>query len=317
MRTQRRGFTLVELLVVIAIIGILVGLLLPAVQAAREAARRAQCAHNLGQLSMAVHLYEQSYRVFAAGVVNRAGPISNTPIGFHHSWICAILPNIDQANAYKQLDRTQSIYSAINVPIRNHSIPILMCPSHPFSGNRAISNYAGIHHDAESPIDTDNNGIFFLNSFIPARDIEDGMSHTLMIGEKSTDDIDLGWSSGTRSSLRNVNEFHRPTNTGATLSGPLPGIVNFESTDKDGNLVVTLALSSDPPDQWIDLTKLTVPAGVKPSLYVGGLGSYHTGGVNTAFADGAVNFMSESIDKTILSRLAHRKDGKLPPKLDY
>lgn len=314
---QRRGFTLVELLVVIAIIGILIGILLPAVQAAREAARRAQCANNFAQLAIAVHLYEQSYRVFPAGVVNPTGPISNLPVGFHHNWICAILPNIDQGNAYKLLDRTQSIYSAINVPVRNHSISILQCPSYPFSTSRAITNYAGIHHDAESPIDVGNNGIFFLNSFVPAKDIEDGMSHTLMLGEKSADDIDLGWSSGTRASLRNVSEIKRPVDRAGTIPTELPGIMNSTSMDKDGTHMGSLGLSSDPPEQWIDLSTLTVPPGVQPKLFVGGLGSYHTGGANVAFADGAVHFLSESIDKTVLSRMAHRKDGQLPPKLDY
>ena len=57
---HRRGVTLVELLVVIAIIGVLVGLLLPAVQSARESARRTQCANNLKQQALGIHGYHAS-----------------------------------------------------------------------------------------------------------------------------------------------------------------------------------------------------------------------------------------------------------------
>ncbi|MCB1958807.1 MAG: DUF1559 domain-containing protein, partial [Rhodocyclaceae bacterium] len=59
----RNGFTLVELLVVMSIISLLVSLLLPAVQMARETARRISCANHLHQLSLAIQLHADTFRM--------------------------------------------------------------------------------------------------------------------------------------------------------------------------------------------------------------------------------------------------------------
>jgi prepilin-type N-terminal cleavage/methylation domain-containing protein len=100
---NQRGFTLVELLVVIAIIGILVGLLLPAVQAAREAARRMSCGSNIRQVALALQNYESAFKRFPTSVNYGPGrgPYT-TP--YHHTWLTAILPQMEQTNAYNNID---------------------------------------------------------------------------------------------------------------------------------------------------------------------------------------------------------------------
>ncbi len=201
-RAAHTGFTLVELLVVIAIIGILVGLLLPAVQAAREAARRMQCSNNILQIGVALHNYEMAHRKLPPGTVDSKGPIVHLPVGYHHSWIVQILPMLDERVAYELIDKKQSIYAKVNVPVRGYSLATLRCPSDAASG--PYSHYAGIHDSREVPIDITNNGVLFLNSAIRFDDVVDGVSHTLFAGEKLIDASELGWSSGTRASLRNL-----------------------------------------------------------------------------------------------------------------
>ena len=209
---KRTGFTLVELLVVLAIIGILIALLLPAVQAARENARRAQCANNLMQLSLAVQQYEASHLVLPPGTIDALGPIQSVPIGYHMSWIVQILPHVEERNAYRKVDFKVGAYHANNKAIREHSVATLFCPS--FDGDKSsmlpngqfvtMSTYAGCHHDVEAPIDVTNNGVLFLNSAVRLDDITDGLAYTIFLGEKYPYNDDLGWTSGTRATLRNT-----------------------------------------------------------------------------------------------------------------
>ncbi|PQO46544.1 DUF1559 domain-containing protein [Blastopirellula marina] len=48
-----------------------------------------------------------------------------------------------------------------------------------------------------------------------------------------------------------------------------------------------------------------------PTLFVGGVSSYHPGGVMTAIGDGSVNFISETINGPTYYQLGHRSDGQL------
>jgi len=285
MRHQpRKAFTLVELLVVIAIIGILVALLLPAVQAAREAARRISCANNLTQLILAVHNYEMTCRMYPPGTINDRGPIVHEAKGYHHNWLTQLLPYIEERSTFEHVDFSVGVYHANNAEVRKRRVAVHRCPSDPSDSNEIrMCGYAGLHHNVDAPIDADNNGIFFLNSDTCYEDVSDGSAHTIFIGEKVIDpDLDLGWMSGTRSTLRN---------TGLRLCADLDRLLGRHR----------LASGDKEPGEAI----------------VGGFGSYHPGGAQFAFGDGHVTFLPETIDPEPLQQLGHRADGKLLVQDDY
>ncbi len=58
---RRLAFTLIELLVVIAIIATLAGLLIPAMGMAKNMMNDVKCSHNMSQLGVAIHAWQESH----------------------------------------------------------------------------------------------------------------------------------------------------------------------------------------------------------------------------------------------------------------
>jgi hypothetical protein len=141
------------------------------------------------------------------------------------------------------------------------------------------TSYAGCHHDAEAPIDVDNNGVLFLNSRIRHRDVRDGVSNTLFVGEYLNSAGSLGWASGTRWSLRNA---------GGGITGP---------TTRTRGSAAQAALP---------------PEGTAEVLAVGGFSSTHAGGAHFAVGDGSVRFVNQNINPAAYKNLINRGDGELP-----
>lgn len=204
-----RGFTLVELLVVIAIIGILVALLLPAIQSAREAARRSQCVNNVKQMSLAFSLHADTHKIYPDGgdsqwnkrnmVAKRPATAPNQTWG----WPYQLLPYIEQADVWA-LEKDVDVFGK---PIATYFCPSRRSPQafNTQGGYRAMMDYAGnggtskygsmdwgmMGNGLDAPVVRRPNGTFLpsgkpmrSSSVTPGKQIQDGTSKTLLLGEK-------------------------------------------------------------------------------------------------------------------------------------
>ena len=190
---RRDAFTLVELLVVIAIIGVLVAMLLPAVQQARESARLTSCKNNLKQFGVAMHNYETARKHLPTGYQYQKGDDEENTRGF--SWGTLLLPLIEEPAIYDQIDFSKPLYDADNLLPRETHLSAFLCPTDTVSptgyvemgpGERfAMACYAANF----GPPDLDatqeqRDGVFSRNSKTRLAEITDGLSKTLMLGER-------------------------------------------------------------------------------------------------------------------------------------
>ncbi len=294
---RRTGFTLVELLVVIAIIGVMVGLLLPAVQAAREAARRMSCSNNLKQLGLAHHNYHDTYNRFTyrekgVGADGRlSGKLGLLPF-------IEQAPLSDQVVAGRQVNAGQPWVWGAPVQLeqaRRAEIPTFNCPSntrHLDTGD-VIGKHAYHFCAGDSVVVNAVNvrGIFGQRSDVGMRDIIDGTSNTIMMSER-------------RFSIRD-NDIAR-TWTGANHNTPALCAAQF-------NTVTRMYVGTHQNwsgRRWIDggaafsaFNTCIPPNGpqcahnnhdAQNGYYTAS--SNHPGGVHVLLADGAVKFISESIN---------------------
>lgn len=302
--SRRSAFTLIELLVVIAIIGILVGLLLPAVQAAREAARRMSCQNNLKQLSLALHNYEASFKVFPSGYLHKPGPQGSSLQPANHlglSWGAAMLPQLEQGQVELLIDHERPIWDPQNQDAREKFLEVFLCPSDSYSADTyvyrdesstpveryAAASYAANWGPADSSTNLDDTptksrGVFYRNSKTRIAAVMDGLSNTLAFGERHNGPIPQS----------------QPTAGGHTV---------FENT--------WVAAVRDVDDLADDHGHMVLfETQYRPNQLDGddkGLAAPHTGLCQFALCDGSVRAISAQIDADIYNALATRRGREI------
>ena len=115
-----------------------------------RAARRTQCRNNLKQIGLAFHNYHDVHNQFPIGYLSRieVGTGTVTPLPGSMSWPCAILPYIDQANAYGQITTVGGLLDDVgaaaggSLVAQKSVIPGFICPSTPRSSNVVVGGGA-------------------------------------------------------------------------------------------------------------------------------------------------------------------------------
>jgi prepilin-type N-terminal cleavage/methylation domain-containing protein/prepilin-type processing-associated H-X9-DG protein len=299
------GFTLIELLVVITIMAALIGLLLPAVQAAREAARRTQCANNLKQIGLALHNYHISIGTFPSAYVSAVPPgVVNYPeLGPGWGWGAMILNHLEQRPLYDGINFQMRIEHAASDTVRRTILSTFLCPSSPTGGaalvtadeaqtvilvnDMAAGQYVGSAGQGEvEDVPGSNNGLLFRNSRITFHDVTDGLSQTLLAGERSRNLADATW-------------------VGAVASGRVCTNPTWPNRDCATSNVMVMANTGPWPDE--PLVNVPNHKASKADDYW----SLHAGGCNFLLGDGSVRFIKETVNPTAFSALASRAGGEI------
>ncbi len=285
-KNRRQGFTLVELLVVIAIIGVLVGLLLPAVQSAREAARRMQCSNNLKQIGLALHNYHDAFGRFPSGSIYNN---STTSIGGDRisGWV-AILPFMEMGNIYDLWDFRYGYDNSQNNAGKRETVDGYFCPSKPRtekgSSSVAYGDYAlsvGTGH-CNTATKEYWRGLFNQGTRFAFRDITDGTSNTIAVGEKRTVQSSSLVSPQYRWGWHSARNMNYPMNRDIVSDASF----NFLNADGSNRAGTTAA--------WDD--------------YWANFGAEHAGGVQFLMADGSVHFLTDSIEFSLYQNLGDKAD---------
>lgn len=316
--SRRSGFTVIELLVSIAVIALLLAILVPAVQQVRESGRRMQCRNHLKQIGIAVENYSSVHGMFPPGQSNE------------FSLHVFLLPHLDQADLYEQVDFESGATHTHDDYIASHYLEVFHCPSDgighdatPFAlihGTNYAGNYgSGVQRYGYNGVFRNlYSGRLMFGKGGPVRPahITDGLSNTASISEI------LIANDGGPDEWRTIWPVPKPYYVGGALldefadgcenlqPGPVPqpDTISRGRRWTWGDTYSTLYNHVLPPNR-----RSCKNSGIDDGIYTAM--SNHTGGVHVLYCDGHVEFASSSIDRGVWRAIGSRNGGEaiVPP----
>lgn len=222
---------------------------------------------------MAIHNYHDSFNTIPPGWIGGTG----------FSWQIFLLPGVEQSNLYNALNfNTAYVVGDTNL---SAVLPAFRCASDTGSASinsLARSNYAGVIIGSPSnstSTSTHNGGSFGLNSKHNFRDYRDGLSQTIMVGERMSTGLINGNARGTE----------------GVVVGPNPG--EYAVVGGTGNATIGSGAA----------------AAYLPNSNGTGTGAFssrHAGGAQFLLGDGSVRLISENINGVTYQSICSTAGGE-------
>ena len=311
MSAAKRGLTLIEVVVVVVIIGVLAALLIPAVQYARESARRSMCANNLRQLGLAVASYTADRGCM---------PLGHREDGF--SWLCTILPALEQSNVYNSLNFSHPGIgpSPENSTSFNANIRVFICPSESTPAAN-YSSYAG--NWGSGVLKYGYNGAFpspGRDTYIPLSGFKDGLSNTALASEWLTGPPADGFRDRVRTVFQTENGYLEPSEFDAFCAAcmsiqPSTATVGAPSVKGQNWLVGDFAWSMYAHTFTPNEPSCTNQSAFQIGAWTVSSGNNH--GVNVLFCDGHVKFVEDTINLKAWRAVGSRSGGEIFSDSDF
>lgn len=186
----RKAFTLLETLLVIGIISVLLAMLFPAVQMVRATSERMQCAKNMNQIGLALHLHHADHGRLPLTKTLLTGRFGFRYAEYSLAWPVFILPYLEQRALFQEAMEAIRVEEDphINPPHLGYAraVRAFVCPTDSRL-LQPIPDLLGFPTGLWSYVGNrgrTTDGVLARLPGVQFSEIRDGLSNTLMAGER-------------------------------------------------------------------------------------------------------------------------------------